>query len=257
VEKKGRFQVYGGELWCPDSIVLLDTWSGKWICEYHSPDIEKSRELEEKETAWASWLNVIASMLNQTCRWAEVLPFQFSELVGRHIRLTKDVERFPTGIVTQGATGRIIDAHRQQISVKLDAHHEFLDEWDNELHFYPEAEPLEFQLTTEFIEPPEFRTHEVDVRVKVRSRGDIEFDEANAVSYVTSILHGSDRIQGEDEFEIRRVEEKQAMEWCAMARVRFMTNRNPEDVAKEIEELLKRHGYLADVFDLDAEEDQG
>jgi hypothetical protein len=58
-------------------------------------------------------------------------------LVGKRVRLLNDVERFPHGIVEAGAEGTIVSFDRI-VAVKLDEHHEWLDEWDNELHWYPE-----------------------------------------------------------------------------------------------------------------------
>ena len=213
MERK-RFQVFGGETWCPDRIVLLDTWSNKLVCEYvASPykdrmsNIER-REVEGRESEWASWFGVIATMLNESAKRSVVLPFTLDELVGKHVRLVQQVERFDAGIAEKGLTGKITEADQYNIYVKLDQHLEWLDEWDNCLMFSPDQCPTEFQNSVEFIDAPEKRKARRAFVVIDRKVADDECEcDRCLTTHIYEMLHGESRLGVDDTHTITSIEE--------------------------------------------------
>lgn len=52
--------------------------------------------------------------------------------VGDRVRFKKDVDRFPQTIVRRGETGTVARNEKGLFTVKLDRHHEALDEWAND-----------------------------------------------------------------------------------------------------------------------------
>src|SRR5262245_33755058 len=57
--------------------------------------------------------------------------------VGRRVRLTNDIDRYPHFIAPKGATGTVTEAHPDLYSVKLDELLPGAEEWDNEVCWYP------------------------------------------------------------------------------------------------------------------------
>ena len=80
--------------------------------------------------------------------------------VGLRVRLAKEWECFPMGFWPVGETGRVVeilDEPDPMIVVKLDAHYECLDGWENDLQIYSFNEEPEDAPHT-FLEPMgEFR----------------------------------------------------------------------------------------------------
>lgn len=60
--------------------------------------------------------------------------------IGDRVRLTRDVDRFPDGIAKTGETGTVVEipynGRFHLLAVQLDTKHEWLNEWNNELHWY-------------------------------------------------------------------------------------------------------------------------
>lgn len=60
---------------------------------------------------------------------------------GQRIKLTKDVDRYPFALVKRGETGTVLTWNPNAgpmetiLEVRLDKHHEGLDEWGNSLVF--------------------------------------------------------------------------------------------------------------------------
>lgn len=65
---------------------------------------------------------------------------------GSHVRLTADVDNFPTCLIKAGETGTIADMDDDCVWVRLDAHHPELSKWGNDLQISFSADypaPLE------------------------------------------------------------------------------------------------------------------
>jgi len=52
-------------------------------------------------------------------------------VVGQHVELRRDVDRFPQGSVPVGSKGVVAHVEDGIISVKMNNHFDFLAEWDN------------------------------------------------------------------------------------------------------------------------------
>lgn len=57
--------------------------------------------------------------------------------VGVRVRLTCDVERYPFGIAREGAVGTVVYAGADAIHVRMDETVAGMEEWGNEVHWYP------------------------------------------------------------------------------------------------------------------------
>jgi hypothetical protein len=62
---------------------------------------------------------------------------------GTCVRLKRDVERFPHFIARAGTTGQIVEMSESLIAVSMDEPLEGAEEWENEIHWYPD-DPLSF-----------------------------------------------------------------------------------------------------------------
>jgi hypothetical protein len=71
-----------------------------------------------------------------------VLEFRraFRFRVGTPVVLAEDFERYPLGAFPKGSTGKIVTVRPDLIAVKLDVFHPALQEWRNELQWYPNNE---------------------------------------------------------------------------------------------------------------------
>lgn len=57
---------------------------------------------------------------------------------GTKVRLSRDIERYPHFTAPEGATGQVVAYDDEIIRVKLDDKLPGAEEWDNELHWYPD-----------------------------------------------------------------------------------------------------------------------
>lgn len=58
-------------------------------------------------------------------------------VVGERYRVAHEVWRYPHFIVEEGATGMIVESDDELVALKLDEVIEGAEEWQNELHWYP------------------------------------------------------------------------------------------------------------------------
>lgn len=61
---------------------------------------------------------------------------QMPTAVGSRIKLTQDVENYPTIYAKSGLTGTLTRIDHESYWVKLDQHFDELNEWDNELQIW-------------------------------------------------------------------------------------------------------------------------
>lgn len=57
---------------------------------------------------------------------------------GSRVRLKRDVERYPHFVAPEGLTGTVVECEEEIVSVRLDEPVEGAEEWDNQVHWYPE-----------------------------------------------------------------------------------------------------------------------
>lgn len=74
---------------------------------------------------------------------------------GDRVKVTEEVDIYPTGIVPKGAVGTVHDIDQNTVIVKMDVFIPGFEEWDNEVYFYSgEAEEHNYACapTTECLE---------------------------------------------------------------------------------------------------------
>lgn len=59
--------------------------------------------------------------------------------VGDRYVLSREVDRYPHALIAAGSAGIIVSADKEAIDLKLDEHHEGLEEWDNALVWYSDG----------------------------------------------------------------------------------------------------------------------
>jgi hypothetical protein len=65
------------------------------------------------------------------------MPWRLTLREGTRVRFTQPVDRYPHVAVSRGETGTVTLADPEMVAVRLDRYDPGLDEWDNEVHFYP------------------------------------------------------------------------------------------------------------------------
>lgn len=70
--------------------------------------------------------------------------------IGKRIRLVEDVERYPDFIAPAGMTGVIVQV-KPYVAVKMDKELKGAEQWDNEVHWYPQEHPGQFDRQVEFL----------------------------------------------------------------------------------------------------------
>ena len=56
--------------------------------------------------------------------------------IGTKVRLTQDIDNFPTILAKAGLTGTLIRRDDEYLWVRLDQHFDALDQWHNELQIW-------------------------------------------------------------------------------------------------------------------------
>ena len=84
----------------------------------------------------------------------KVLKFRraFRYNVGTPVVLAMDVEQYPLGVFPKGTTGRIVTVRPDVVAMKLDKFYPALQEWRNELQWYPQHMEDEAELQAFFEE---------------------------------------------------------------------------------------------------------
>lgn len=59
---------------------------------------------------------------------------------GDRVKVTEEVDIYPTGIVPKGAVGTVHDINQKTVIVKMDVYIPGFEEWDNEVYFYHGSE---------------------------------------------------------------------------------------------------------------------
>jgi hypothetical protein len=82
--------------------------------------------------------------------------------VGERFVVKHEVWRYPHFIVEEGATGTITCSDEELVALRLDEVHEGAEEWDNELHWYPnncDDDPWEDIEMTDSQDPEKYKLH--------------------------------------------------------------------------------------------------
>ena len=74
---------------------------------------------------------------------SEFLDFDRTSLLGRRVRLTAIVERFPHFRAEDGRTGEVVTVEPDLIAVRMDEPLDGAEEWDNEIHWFTDGIPLD------------------------------------------------------------------------------------------------------------------
>lgn len=56
--------------------------------------------------------------------------------VGKRVKLTTDIMKFPHFIAKKGQTGTIVEYDEELVSIKMDEYMEGAETWDNCIHLY-------------------------------------------------------------------------------------------------------------------------